>query len=79
MGVELKKDEIDIVSKYGKECILEKDEFLKQAEFDENGLKSDIALNLLNTYGLNELKQAKEKNGTIIFLKVYLALSILFY
>ena len=61
MGVELKKDEIDIVSKYGKECILEKDEFLKQAEFDENGLKSDIALNLLNTYGLNELKQAKEK------------------
>lgn len=59
--MEVKKDDIDIVKKYGRECILEKDEFLKQTNFNENGLTSQEALLLLNTYGLNELKQAKDK------------------
>lgn len=61
MDVDLKKDDIDIVKKYGKECILQRDEFLQAASFNDAGLTSDEALHLLNTYGLNELKQAKEK------------------
>ena len=61
MDVDFKKDDIDIVKKYGKECILQRDEFLQAASFNDAGLTSDEALHLLNTYGLNELKQAKEK------------------
>lgn len=59
--MDIRKDDIDVAKKYGKECILEKDAFLNEFDFNENGLSSDEALNLLNTYGFNELKQAKDK------------------
>ncbi len=59
--MEVKKEEIDIVKKYGKEATLDKDDFIKGFNFKEEGLSSEEALNILNTDGFNELKQAKEK------------------
>ncbi len=59
--MDAKKDDVDIAKKYGKECILEKNAFLSDFKFNENGLSSDKALDLLNTFGFNELKQTKDK------------------
>lgn len=61
MDIELKKDDIDVQKKYGYECILERNEFLKMGNFNENGLTSEEAISLLDKEGLNELKQGKEK------------------
>lgn len=59
--MDLKKEDIDIVNKYSKECILDKNHFLGNNNFNENGLNSDQAITLLNKNGLNELKQSKDK------------------
>lgn len=61
MGIDSKKDDIDIVKRYGNECVLEKQAFLKETGFNENGLTAENAINILNKNGLNELKQSKEK------------------
>lgn len=61
MDIDLKKDDVDVQKKYGYECILERKEFFKKANLNENGLTSDEAVLLLKENGLNELKQAKEK------------------
>lgn len=59
--MDLKKDDIDIVNKYSKISILDKNDFLENNSFSEFGLSSESAANLLNTNGLNELKQSKDK------------------
>lgn len=59
--MDLKKEDIDIVNKYSKECMLDKNHFLGNNNFNENGLNSDQAISLLNKNGLNELKQSKDK------------------
>lgn len=69
MNIEAKKDDIDVQKKYGNECILERDAFLKRNNFNENGLTSEEAISLLNSKGLNELKQAKEKRWYNYFLE----------
>ncbi len=56
-----KKDDIDIIKQYSSICILEKQDFLEELDFSENGLTSERAINILNKNGLNELKGAKEK------------------
>ncbi len=73
MDIDLKKDDINIRQKYGNECFLPKDEFLKKADFKENGLSSDEAISYLNKYGFNELKQAKEKQWYNYFLESLLS------
>lgn len=58
---DLKKDDIDVTAKYGKECVLSKEEFLSSFSFHETGLSSSDALASIHAHGLNELKQAREK------------------
>lgn len=49
------KEEVDISKMYGKECLLSKDEFIKDFEIRENGLSSEEANDKLHRYGLNEI------------------------
>ena len=66
------KEDINIVKLYGKQATLSKQDFLSTYKVSEKGLSSKHAEFNLNKYGSNEIKQAKPKNGTTIFLKVYL-------
>lgn len=61
METDFKKENLYVQNKYGNECIYSKEDFLKKLNFNENGNSSEKASNLLNTYGLNELKQNREK------------------
>lgn len=49
------KEEVDISKMYEKECLLSKDEFIKDFEINENGLSSEEASAKLHIYGLNEI------------------------
>lgn len=49
------KDEVDILKMYGKECLLSKDEFIKDFEINLNGLSSEEANEKLHMYGFNEI------------------------
>lgn len=55
------KEEINIEKLYGKECILPKEDFIKEFHIKENGLSSSEAENKLHKYGLNEIRQSKSK------------------
>lgn len=55
------KESVDINKLYSKECLLSKDDFLKSFNFDENGLSSETAVNLLKSNGLNEVSQSRPK------------------
>ena len=57
----VKKEDIDVLKMYGKECILPKEEFIKKYKINENGLSSLVADERLHKIGLNELKQSKPK------------------
>lgn len=61
MNIDLKKEQIDVQKGYGKETVLSKEEFLKTFDMKEEGLTSEEAISRLHQYGLNELKQAREK------------------
>ena len=74
-----KLEEFNLSEKYGLESILPRDEFLSKMNLLQNGLTIDFANSLLQKNGPNELKSAKKKNGITIFLKVFLALLILFF
>ena len=56
-----KVQENSIIKKYGQECTLSKDEFIKRFKINENGLSSSKAQELLHNLGYNEIKQAKPK------------------
>lgn len=56
-----KKDDIDVKSFYGEDCILNSDEFKKKHNISDNGLTTRIAQEHLKNYGLNQVKQAKPK------------------
>ena len=55
------KEDINVQELYGNECTLQKEDFIKNYNFDENGLSSDKASTLLHSLGLNEIKQSKTK------------------
>lgn len=55
------KDEVNIKKLYGKECVLSKEEFLREYQLQENGLSTNEAIEKINQYGTNEIKQAKPK------------------
>ncbi len=55
------KDEIDVKKSYGMECTLSKDEFINKYKINISGLTSNEAIERINKYGLNEVKQTKQK------------------
>ena len=61
------KNEVNVEKLYGKQCILPKDDFLKTFNLSEKGLSSKKAEELLNKNGPNEISQASQKDGIIIF------------
>ncbi len=56
-----KKQENLALKMYGKECTLNREEFIKKFNVKENGLSSNEAEILLHNLGYNEIKQAKPK------------------
>ena len=62
------KEEVNVQKLYGKQSSLNKDEFLKFFNVDENGLTTNEAINRINKYGPNEVKQARPKKWYNYFL-----------
>lgn len=63
-----KKEEIDIATLYGADATLSKDEFIQKYHTNLNGLSTSKANEHINTYGLNEVKQGKQKKWYNYFL-----------
>ena len=63
------KEELSISKLYGNECLLSKDEFIKNFHIKENGLSTQEVNYLTQKYGLNEIKQAKPKKWYHYFLE----------
>lgn len=57
----IKKEEVDVKQIYGKQTVLNKEEFAKEYNININGLSKEEAIERLNKYGKNEIKQAKPK------------------
>lgn len=55
------KDVIDVAKLYGKECTLNKEDFIKEYKINETGLSGLQVEENLKKYGKNEIKQAKTK------------------
>ena len=68
-NVKKQKEEINIEKLYGKECILPKEDFIKNYHINANGLSSNEANERLHKYGLNEISQAKPKKWYNYFLE----------
>lgn len=55
------KEDLNIKEIYGKQCVLPKDDFIKQYNLSINGLSSQEAQDLLHKNGVNQVSQAKPK------------------
>ena len=55
------KDVVDVNKLYGKQCSLNKDDFVKEFDVNVNGLSQKQAERNIEKYGKNEVKQAKPK------------------
>ena len=55
------KDVVDVNKLYGKQCLLTKEEFIKEYNVNENGLNGEQVAENIRAYGKNEVKQAKPK------------------
>ena len=55
------KEDLNIKEMYGKQCILEKENFIIKYNFSDNGLSSKKAQTLLVKYGVNQISQSKQK------------------
>lgn len=56
-----KKEDIDVKSFYGEDCVLASEDFKKKHKVSEKGLSSSTATENLKNYGLNQVKQSKPK------------------
>ena len=63
------KEEINVAKLYGKECILPKEEFVKEFKISEKGLTSNQAEANLQKYGSNQITQGKPKRWYNYFLE----------
>ena len=63
------KEEVNVARLYGKECTLPKDEFIKSFKVSEKGLSSKKATDNLQSFGPNEITQAKPKKWYHYFLE----------
>ena len=55
------KEDLNIRNMYGNQCILSKDDFLSKYNFNENGLSSQEAQELIAKNGVNQVSQSKPK------------------
>ena len=55
------KEDLNIRDMYGSQCILSKDDFLSKYNFDENGLLSQQAQEMIAKNGVNQVSQSKPK------------------
>ena len=55
------KEDLNIKDMYGSHCILSKDDFLSKYNFDENGLSSQEAQEMIAKNGVNQVSQSKPK------------------
>lgn len=55
------KEDLNIRDMYGNQCILSKDDFLSKYNFDENGLSSQQAQEMIAKNGMNQVSQSKPK------------------
>ena len=63
------KEEVNIEKLYGNECILSKDDFIKNYHIKTSGLSSSEVEDKLHKYGLNEISQTKPKRWYHYFLE----------
>ena len=49
------KDVVDVNKLYGKQCLLTKDEFIKEYNVNENGLNEEQVVENIRAYGKNEV------------------------
>ena len=63
------KEEVNIEKLYGNECILSKDDFIKNYHIKTSGLSSCEVEDKLHKYGLNEISQTKPKKWYHYFLE----------
>lgn len=57
----VKKEDIDVKSFYGEDCILDAEDFKKKHKVSEKGITSSKALENIKNIGLNQIKQSKPK------------------
>ena len=55
------KEDLNIRDMYGNQCILSKDDFLLKYNFNENGLSSQQAQEMIAKNGMNQVSQSKPK------------------
>ena len=55
------KEELNIKEMYGNQCILSKDDFLSKYNFNENGLSSQEAQEVIAKNGVNQVSHSKPK------------------
>lgn len=55
------KEDLNIRDMYGNQCILSKDDFLLKYNFNENGLSSQQAQEMIAKNGVNQVSQSKPK------------------
>lgn len=55
------KEDLNIRDMYGNQCILSKDDFLSKYNFNENGLSSQEAQEVIAKNGVNQVSQSKPK------------------
>ena len=55
------KEDLNIRAMYGNQCILSKDDFLSKYNFNENGLSSQEAQEMIAKNGVNQVSQSKPK------------------
>ena len=55
------KEDLNIRDMYGNQCILSKDDFLSKYNFNENGLSSQQAQEMIAKNGVNQVSQSKPK------------------
>ena len=55
------KEDLNIKDMYGSHCILSKDDFLLKYNFNENGLSSQEAQEMIAKNGMNQVSQSKPK------------------
>ena len=63
------KDDVNIEKSYGKQCSLNKEQFIENFKINQDGLTTEQANNRINKYGLNEVKQAKPKRWYNYFFR----------
>ena len=65
------KEDLNIRDMYGNQCILSKDDFLSKYNFNENGLSSQEAQEMIAKNGVNQVSQSKPKKWYNYFFDIF--------